>query len=164
MVNHLISAPSAGPHYLPSYSEPSEGVEGWRCGYKWDCNPDVVMYGDSSKNYKTPGLDYMLAYNVLWLECLQKNKHTDFFESDFYRNEKERDYSLLSGTVCDVLFKYGEVNIANLSGNKFQENIIIAGENNIILESEIEIDAGHTFELVTRPKLTLPLVEQLAGQ
>lgn len=159
MVNYLITAPCQGPLYLPLYSPVDSGVPGWRSGFRWNDSSPNGWDADSCQRAhgrKFPGLDYMLAYNLLWLECYQKGNLSDYFEPTVYENVRDHNYTYYSGSLADTYFKYGEVLYSPPPGIsvKFNtKNTNFVGES-ITINGDVEFSAGYTFNLVTYPKLT----------
>jgi hypothetical protein len=162
IVEHLTQAPSQGPHFLPYWNEPSSGTEGWRHNFRWNYLPEIANNGINIdlndptgwRGAKYPGLDYMLAYNLIWLECIQKGKESDFMETS-YTNERDNICSVYSGSDSHVFYKYGELSIEGLTA---RSNIFILGEDYVTLTGDIDFAHG-AIEIMAYPKLTFPMVE-----
>ncbi|MBN1950816.1 MAG: hypothetical protein JW801_06405 [Bacteroidales bacterium] len=94
MISQLQTAPCDGPHYLPYFEayNNSLGTSGWRNNYRWDASIEKINgimpdSSDWSKGGKFPGLDYMIAYNLLWLEASEKLLFSNYFDmTEHYDN------------------------------------------------------------------------------
>jgi hypothetical protein len=163
MVFHLLNAPIQGPHYLPLFSPaPSLGTVGWRAGYKWGATLEQANEGfntsDDAKGAKFPGFDYMLAYNLLRLECIQKGLEDDYFETA-YTNERDKAYSIYHGSQADTYYKHGDL---ILQDTYFSTNTNLSAEDNISLESNVEFPVGINLSLEIKPKLTLEYIKGIS--
>jgi len=78
--DYINSAPCNGPHRLSD--EHGEGIPGWLAALKW-CKP-IRAYDldeDFPEGRQMSGMDYMILYNLMWLE---KSHMNDLFSISTY--------------------------------------------------------------------------------
>ena len=169
MISHLKTAPCQGPHYLP-YGETlitcnytaSEGVAGWRGGFKWNSEPSKAQNGiDNSRvGIYAPGLDYMIAYNLFWLECLQKDLQSPYIEMLSYTNGRDKYLRYWDGSQTYVYFNYDNTILDNINNGT---DVKIIGES-ITLTGDIDFSTAHPVILTTYPKLDYCDIEDMMNQ
>ena len=122
--------------------------------------PDTTGF---QKGHKANGLDYMLAYNVLWLESIQRNIKLSYFEDYPYDNKRDSDYSTFDNEELTVFFKYsGPVHKTEWRDGlqrAYPKNAIITGET-VLVTGEQYFGDGHTLEILPDYKLTQCTLEQ----
>ena len=177
IVNHLITAPCAGPHYLPHFSRlesdlyRSEGTEGWRSHFRWDKYYNDAMFGpdttDTVKNWigaKYNGIDYMIAYNLLWLDCIQGGVEDRYFDENIlYQNRRDTDCNAMSNGDLDVFFKFnGPVNKTTVRtwSSPYPADVIVTGESILLSGGYYFGGDGHTLEIIPDHKVTQCEIEQ----
>lgn len=157
LITDLISAPCEGPLSLPNFSGeggPNNGVAGWRSGNKWISSTESALNGitDGQSGAKYNGLDYMLAYNLLWLECIRLGRRAqpDYIEPTSYLNGRDNNYMVYSGSTANTYFKFG--NCTMPTGTFNSKNVNIIGEN-ITINGDVEFGTGYTYNIITYDKI-----------
>ncbi len=157
LITDLISAPCEGPLSLPNFSGtggPNIGVVGWRSGNKWISSTESALNGitDGQSGAKYNGLDYMLAYNLLWLECIRLGRTAQayYIEPTSYSNGRDNNYMVYSGSTANTYFKFG--NCTMPAGTFNSKNVNVIGEN-ITINGNVEFGTGHTYNFITYPKI-----------
>ncbi|MBN1950795.1 MAG: hypothetical protein JW801_06300 [Bacteroidales bacterium] len=155
MIALLQAAPCDGPHCFATYHSPPDlGVAGWRSGYRWDSSIESV--NEDANDAKFPGIDYMIAYNLLWLECLQRGNTGSYFDMNNYENYRDVEYITASQDDLIYYFTYGE----DLTFHKIRtpaypssRDVIMTG-NNIALSGPQWYGGGHTLEIIPDSRVT----------
>ena len=143
---------------------------GWQHGYKWTTDGDGMEPPEitcTDKGGKHPGFDYMLAYNILWLDCLQKGIKSDFIQDLAYANGSDEYFVFGKLPLCKIFNFTNNLNIYNfntgfMAAKGFETLEIEAPE--IQLSSAIDFEVGYTVNITPGPKLSDCDIENFLNQ
>ncbi|MBN1950378.1 MAG: hypothetical protein JW801_04190 [Bacteroidales bacterium] len=175
LIAQLQTAPCDGPHYLPEF-EPaglSEGVAGWRNNYRWDASRDqmngtVETDSNDPNGAKFPGLDYMLAYNLLWLEASQNALFSDYFDmTEHYDNLLDPEINSIESEDEVVYFDFTHKPDAEItldgsprSGYNYKQYDVKIITDHITLTGNQAYGDGYTLEILPDTTVTYCDIEE----
>lgn len=166
MINTLNSAPARGPHNHPDLViDPSMGPPGWRTYYKWTQHYNR-SYVHNSRLVEGNGIDFMLAYNLLWLEIIQNEGIENNYGISNYRDERLTPCNAKASVNSVVFWQYGDVVIDDLSSSiiDLYDHFFVASQGDITIQGDLDIGLGKTLDIQPYEMLTLPIVNGLIAE